>query len=264
MYMVRCVRASQGEPAVCTLICRPSDFDEHEAHVRSDGGRGDISPEAMARQLKSLEAERTFAANVTHCRWLMWAAQYEQSELMDAECRKVVACGKCDNCVAREKEGCQWVDFGDVAIFILLIVQDVTEQEAANWTKIKEKIQESRGSLCTSRIGQVYNQLKVKWSNMWSYDRLRLLLAMLCEQQADLAQPFLHRTCCMRKTQYGMNVSTTYKLSAAGVAFLRRWEEDESEYDQGCHPNLVTYYPCRREYFRPTTPGTTQQMYRAR
>ena len=121
----------QGKPAECTLIFRPQDFNDHEAHIRDDAEHQKhiISYEMRDRQLSSLSALRTWAENTTCCRWRLLRQHWGED---DAE-----NCGTCDVCVQPEPEE---VQLGDVAILLLLAVQSATAhrqwERGANWQTI--------------------------------------------------------------------------------------------------------------------------------
>lgn len=112
-----------GLEATCTLMCKPSDFNEHEAFLKAPEER--CSDESKARQLASINAQRAYVDNVAVCRWVQlmhhWgeAELPDQSKLHDPSWR----CGTCDNCLCLAKDGVRHHDFGDVVTWLLTVLK---------------------------------------------------------------------------------------------------------------------------------------------
>jgi superfamily II DNA helicase RecQ len=117
----------QGEIAQCTLIYRPQDCHEHEAHINSDFNSRTISATSHRRQLASLNAVRAFAENVTCCRWRHLMQHWGQDDLEDASW----VCGTCDVCIrCAEEPNPEPANLGDATILLLLMVESATASKA--------------------------------------------------------------------------------------------------------------------------------------
>ena len=84
-----------GEESSCTLICKPQDFNVHEAHINLDAQVGGVSEASQQRQLGSLAQLRAYAENVSTCRWRFLLAHWQEDSVLANE---QWSCGKCDNC----------------------------------------------------------------------------------------------------------------------------------------------------------------------
>lgn len=91
-----------GQPSVCTLMCRPSDFNEHDAYTKMDECKGYIDKPAAERIRASLAAQRRFSQNVTECRWRLLMEHYNEAHdqaIKDSPIRDPSwRCLTCDNC----------------------------------------------------------------------------------------------------------------------------------------------------------------------
>jgi superfamily II DNA helicase RecQ len=208
--------------SICTLICKPQDFNAHEAHINFDAQTGAISGPSHQRQLGSLAQLRAYSENVSACRWRFLLAHWqEDSILADEQWR----CGKCDNCIRLAGSAAETENFDDIALLMLVMLRSATtavSHKSAKWAQMKVGLARGRA---TTQLSQLKARVDEKWSKaVWTQTRLRHMLSVLCE----LPVPLVLRSNSMKKGYEGhFTPNEQYSLAAAGSALLAQYDRGE-------------------------------------
>jgi hypothetical protein len=219
-----------GKESICTLICKPQDFNIHESYISHDHHDSQkLTAASQQRQLGSLRELRAFSENVSTCRWRFLLAYWEEDDVLaDKDWR----CGKCDNCLrlVRHAGTPEKEKFDDVALLLLVMLRSAivsTKQGSVRWQDMKEGLKRKGG---LSELSKLKDHVDELWGKgRWTQPRLRHMLSVLSE----LPLPLVHRSNSMRRVEHLGRVHRQpverYSLTDEGSALLKQYDRNISQ-----------------------------------
>ena len=183
---------TRSEEAVVKMICKPADFNEHEASI--DGNK-EATLDAKKRDRSKLYAVRRLFNSTTVCRQVFLQTYW--GELNDGE--PSINCDKCDNCLYLSECGAcdddaMKVEFGPIAIVCLLLIEMTLEQtcdEWASWTTLFQTDNEGRRTKNIKRIG-MENFLKKSTAEEIQTNEASMLRDRLFKQERVWSKPAVY------------------------------------------------------------------------